>query len=66
MLGPLPMEPLVTPDANSDQILLRVVSQSTPRPNVMYLQFATPPTTLAAPTIPLQYLLAQSSIGIRV
>lgn len=60
------MDSLVTSGAKGDQVFLRVASQLTPRLNVMYLQFAETPTTLAPLAIPLQYLLAQSSIGIRV
>ena len=49
--------------AQGDQIVLGVVSEMAPRVDVVDLEFAGTPATLATPTIPPQDLLAQVFVG---
>ena len=56
------MDMLVALDAEGDEILLSVVSQSAAWVDVVYLETSKAPTKLAAPSIALQYLSAQVSI----
>src|ERR1700722_12534671 len=51
--SPLSMNTPVAESAKSDQILLRVAAESTPRFNVMDLKIFCSPTELAAPPVPL-------------
>ena len=46
--------------------MLGVVAELTPRVNVVNMEFDRAPAALAAPAIPLQYLLAEAFIGPRV
>lgn len=59
------MDISVAMDAEGHQVLLGVVSQSAACVEVVYLKISKVPTTLAAPSVPLQHLSAQSSIGFR-
>jgi hypothetical protein len=52
--------------AQGDQIVLGVVSELAPRVDVVDVEFAGTPTTLATPAIPLQDLLAQALVGLWV
>ena len=60
------MDTLVTADAEGDEVLLGVVSQSAAWVDMVYLEIGKVPTVLAAPPIALQHLLVQSSIRFRV
>jgi len=60
------MHKLVAARAQGDEIVLGVVSELTPRVNVVNVEFARAPAALAAPAIPLQYPLAEAFIGLRV
>ncbi len=53
----------MTPGAEGDEVLLGIGSQLTPRLDVMNLEVGRAAAGLAAPAIPLQYLLAQLTIG---
>jgi hypothetical protein len=44
--------------AKADEIVLRILSESTPRVDVVHLKISQTSAPLAAPAIPLQYLLA--------
>ena len=57
---------LVTTGTEGDQIVLGVVSQPAPRLDVVHFEPGRVPTMLAAPPIPLQHLLAQPAVGLRV
>ncbi len=46
--------------------MLRVVSELAPRVDVVNVEFSWAPAVLAAPTIPLQDLLTQAFVGLRV
>ncbi len=52
--------------AQGDEIMLSVVSELAPRVDVMNVEFTRTPAALAAPAVPLQYLLAQLFIGLGV
>ena len=52
--------------AQGDQIVLGVVSELAPRVDVVDVEFARAPATLATPAIPLQDLLAQALVGLWV
>ncbi len=54
----LRMEFLMTPGAEGNQVGLGIVSQSASWLNVVNLKVGRPAAVLAAPTIPLQHLLA--------
>ncbi len=60
------MHEFVTTCAQSDEVVLGVVSELTPRVNVMDLESARASAALAAPAVPLQYLLAEAFIGFLV
>ncbi len=60
------MDMSVAVDAEGNQILLGVVSQSTPRLYMMNLQTSKASTVLAPPPIPYQHLTAQFSVRLRV
>jgi hypothetical protein len=52
--------------AQGDQIVPGVVSEVAPRVDVVDVEFAGTPTTLATPTVPLQDLVAQAFVGLWV
>jgi len=52
--------------AQGDQIVLGVVSELALRLDVVDVEFARTPTTLATPAIPLQDVLAQAFVGLWV
>ncbi len=56
----------MTPGAKSDQVLLGVISESASWLNVVNLEPGRTPAVLAAPAIPLQHLLAKSTVGLGV
>jgi hypothetical protein len=56
----------VASGTQGDEILRSIVAQQSARLNMVDLEFAQAPTALAAPSIPLQYLLMKSSVGTRV
>ena len=56
------MENLVTGGAERDEILLDVPSEPTPRADVVDLELVQSTTALAAPPVPLENLLVQSSV----
>ncbi len=60
------MHKLVAACAEGDEVVLGVVSELTPRVDVVNMEFDRAPAALAAPAIPLQYLLAEALIGLRV
>ncbi len=60
------MHILVTTGAEGDEVLFGIVAQSPPRLDVVDLEVGTTPAGLAAPAIPLQYLLAKSMVGLGV
>ena len=60
------MQPSMTLGAEGNQVGLGIVSQLTPRVDVVDLEVGTPAAMLAAPAIALQHLLAQSTVGVRV
>ena len=57
------MQPSMTLGAEGNQVGLGIVSQSASWLNVVNLKVGRPAAVLAAPAIPLQYLLAQLTIG---
>jgi len=46
--------------------VLGIISQPTPRTNVVHLEIRQTSAALTAPAIPLQYLLTQLSVGTRI
>ncbi len=56
------MEFLMTPGAEGDEVLFGIGSQLTPWVDVVDLEIGRSPTPLAAPAVPLQHLLAQSTV----
>ena len=56
----------VTGGAEGNQVGLGVVSQSASWVDVVDLEISRAATALAAPGVPLQHLLAQSTVGVRV
>ena len=60
------MNNLVAAGAESDQVLLGVISESASWLNVVNLEPGRTPAVLAAPGVSLQHLLAKSTVGIRV
>jgi hypothetical protein len=62
----LRMEFLMTPGAEGDEVLFGIVAESAPRADVMDLEVGRAAAGLAAPGVPLQHLLAQLTIGLRV
>ena len=60
------MNNFVAAGAESDQVLLGVVSESAPRVDVVNLKVGRPSAVLAAQAIALQHLLAQSTVGLGV
>ncbi len=60
------VDKLVAADAERNQILLGVVSQSAAWVDVVYVEISKEPAALAAPSVPLQDLSAQSSVGFRL
>ncbi len=56
----------VTAGAKGDEVWLGIVAQTAAQVEVMNLEFGRMPTALAAPAIALQYLLAKSTVGLRV
>jgi len=60
------MYKLVAACAKRDEVMLDVVSELAPRVDVMNIQIVLAPAALAAPAIPLQYLLTQAFVGLRV
>ncbi len=60
------MHILVALGAESDQILVGIVSEAAPRVDMVNLQFSQSPTVLAAPPIALQHLCTQSLKGFRI
>jgi hypothetical protein len=53
------MDPFVTPSAQGDQVLFRVVTEPAAGLNVMYLEFSHRSAMLAAPPVSLEYSLPQ-------
>ncbi len=66
MSRPIGMDFAVAMDTESDQVFFSILSLVAASENVVHLEIRESSADLTAPTIPLQYLLAQSSIGIRV
>ncbi len=64
--NPPPMSISVTSSTQSDQVLLRIVSQPAPRFNVVNLELIKTSAILAAPSIAHQHLLTQSLVGAQV
>ncbi len=60
------MESFVTGGAQRDEILFDVLSELTPRADVVNLELIHATTALAAPPVALQHLPPQPSIGFRV
>ena len=60
------MDTPVARGAEGDEVWLGVVAEPAPRLDVVDLEVSRPAAGLAAPTIPLQYLLAKSTVGLRV
>ncbi len=60
------MESFVTGGAQRDEILFDVLSEPTPRADVVNLKLIHATTALAAPPVALQHLPAEPSIGFRV
>jgi len=58
------MNKSVTAYAKGNKIFLGIVSKLTPRVDVMHLQLAQTPAVLAAPSVPLQHLLAKFVVGL--
>ena len=56
------MDNLVAVGAQSDEILLDVPAELTPRADVVDLELVQSTTALAAPPVPLENLLVQSSV----
>ncbi len=56
----------MTAGAEGNQVWLGVVSESTSWVDVVDLEVGRAAAVLAAPTIPLQHLVAQSTVGVRV
>ncbi len=54
----------MTLSAEGDQVGLGIVAQSAPRADVVDLEVGTPAAVLAAPAVPLQHLLAKSTVGL--
>ena len=60
------MDFLMTPDAERDEVLLGIVTQSAPGVDVVDLEAGKTPAVLAAPAIPLQHLVAELAVRVRV
>jgi|HubBroStandDraft_1064217.scaffolds.fasta_scaffold389269_2 hypothetical protein len=56
----------VAHDAKSDEILSRIVTQSAPPLNMMDLKIFCSPADLATPAVPLQYFMAELTVGFSV
>ena len=56
----------MTPGAEGDEVLLGVVAESASWADVVNLEVSRAAAALAAPAIPLQHLLAKSTVGLRV
>ena len=56
----------MTLDAERDEVLFGIGSQLTPRVDVVDLEVCRIAAVLAAPAVPLQHLLAKSTVGLRV
>ena len=61
-----PVSFLVTHDAESYQILGRVIAETAPRLNVMDLKIFRSPADLATPAVPLQDFMAELTVGFSV
>ncbi len=62
----MPLDVSVAARAEGDQILLGIISKAAALIDVVDLEVGTTSAGLAAPAIPLQHLLAKSTVGLRV
>jgi hypothetical protein len=56
----------VASGAQGNQVRFGIIAEQSARSNMMDLEFAQAPATLAAPPIPLQHPMTKSSVGNRV